>query len=69
MGHDKNGGFSSNIINSIHNSLLGLIIQSTRGFIKYDNISLLIKRTCYTYSLTLPTGKAHSSFTNNCLVL
>ena len=69
MGDNKDGHFVSKAFDRLHDSLLGFVVEGASGFVKDNNVGLLVEGTCDTYALALPSGEADAAFANIGLVL
>jgi hypothetical protein len=69
MGNDKNGEILTETFYGLHDGLLGFIVQRASGFVKDDDISLLVEGAGDADALTLTTREADAALTDKCLVL
>ena len=68
MGNDEQGEILAEAIDGLHDGLLGFIVQRTSGFIKDDDIGLLIQGASDTNTLALTAREADATLTDKGLI-
>ena len=68
VGYDQQGEVLVESFDGLHDGLFGFVVQRTGGFVKDDDIGLLVKSASNTDALTLAAREADAAFTDKCLV-
>ena len=69
VGDDEQGKVIAEALDSFHDGLFGFIVQRTGGFVKNDDIGLLVQGAGNADTLALTTREADAAFTDEGLVL
>lgn len=69
VGNDEEREVFTEAFNGLHDSLFGFVVQCAGGFVKYDDIGLLVKGAGNADALALTTREADAALTDKGLVL